>query len=127
MTLWAKKAISNASVVVLSQANTYADILTGDPANPDALPVISDVVIHGNTYVTFTATNAQTVGVQYYVNRSGATMPDTYDASALTEPRLYGQVNFPGLKKGDVVIFRAYAARQSGQTLSAETADGFPV
>jgi len=125
VTLWGTKAITNASVVVLSQANTYADILTGDPANPDALPVISSVVIHGNSYITYTATNAQTTGIQYYINRSGVTMPDTYDASAQTVARLFGECNIPGLKNGDVVTFRVYAARGSGQTLSAETADAF--
>lgn len=125
VTLWSAKAITNASVVVLSQLNTYADILTGDPANPDALPVISSVVIHGNSYVTFSTTNAQTAGIQYCLNRPGDTMPDTYDASAQTVARLFGQCNIPGLNSGDVVTFRAYAARVTGQILSAETADAF--
>ena len=125
VTLWGTKAVTNASVVVLSQLNTYADILTGDLANPDALPVITNVVIHDNSYVSFSVTNAQTAGIQYYLNRPGDTMPDTYDASAQTVARLFGQCNIPGLKKGDVVTFRAYAARATGQILSAETADAF--
>jgi len=125
VTLWGRRKVSNASVVVLSQDNTYADILTGDPANPDALPEISNVVIHQNSYVTFTADNAQTVGVQYYVNRPNVTMPDTFDPDASVASRLYGEVNFPNVKKDDLITFRVYAARGSGQTLSAATADAF--
>ena len=125
VTLWGKRKQSNVSDVVLSQDNTYADILTGDPANPNALPEITNVAIHKNSYVTFTANNAQTVGVQYYVNRPNVTMPDTFDPDASAAKRLFGEVNFPGLKNGDLVTFRVFAARGSGQTLSAATAAAF--
>lgn len=125
VTLWGKKTLSGASVVVLSQANTYADILTGGPANPDALPVISGVTIHPEGYVTYTATNAQTTGIQVYLNRPGVDMPDTYVADAMQVLRYYGECNIPGLKEGDQVTFRVYAARSAGQPLNAETADAF--
>ena len=125
VTLWRSRALTNMAVVVLSSANTYADILDGNPANPNALPQISGVTIHRQGYVTFTTTGAQTYGIQVYINRSGAVMPDTFDASALQVPRLAGECNIPGLRAGDQVTFRAYAARLAGQTLSAETADGF--
>ena len=125
VTLWGSKKLTNRSVVVLSSANTYADILTSDPANPDALPKISEVAVRSASYVTFTATNAQTAGIQYYINKPGAQMPDTFDAAAGRVARVYGECNIPGLRKGDVVTFRAYAARGIAQTLTADTADGF--
>ena len=125
ITLWRSRAITNAAAVVLSSSNTYADIINGGTANPEGLPTITDLAIHREGYVTFTAAGAQSMGIQVYVNRSGAAMPDTFDASAIQVPRLAGECNIPGLKAGDEVIFRAYAARLAGQTLSAATADAF--
>ncbi|MEA4998425.1 MAG: hypothetical protein VB087_03460 [Candidatus Limiplasma sp.] len=125
VTLWRSRAITNAAAVVLNSANTYADIISGGTANPEGLPTISGLTIHREGYVTFTASGAQTMGIQVYVNRGGAAMPDTFDASALQVQRLGGECNIPGLKTGDEVIFRAYAARLAGQTLSAATADAF--
>lgn len=125
VTLWGSRTLSNAAVVVLSRTNTYADILAGTPANPDALPAISDVVSHTAGYVTFSTLNAQTMGIQAYINQPGATMPDTFVPGALQVPRLGGECNIPGIQAGDVITYRAYAARLAGQTLSADTADAF--
>jgi hypothetical protein len=110
---------------VLSRANTYAEILTGTTANPDALPEINAVQSHTPGYVTFQVTGAQTAGIQAYVNRGSLAMPDTFVPDALQVPRLYGECNVPGLRAGDEVTYRAYAARQAGQALSAGTADAF--
>jgi hypothetical protein len=125
VTLWGSRARTNAAVVVLSRANTYAEILTGTTANPDALPEINAVQSHTPGYVTFQVTGAQTAGIQAYVNRGSLAMPDTFVPDALQVPRLYGECNVPGLRAGDEVTYRAYAARQAGQALSAGTADAF--
>ncbi len=125
VTLWASRSRTNASVVVLSQANTYAEILTGTTANPEGLPEITAVTGHPQGYVTYQTTGAQTSGVQAYIGRGGVDMPDTFVPTALHVPRLFGECNIPGIKTGDVITYRVYAAKQAGQTLSAATADAF--
>lgn len=123
--LWRRQLISGVDAVVLSQADTYATILVGGSGDPDALPTITDVKHNAYSAITYTVTGAQTSGIQYYVNPSKETMPDTYLANAGHLLMQSGECNIPGLKNGDRVVCRVFATALPGAVLSPDTVDAF--
>lgn len=123
--LWRSAPLSSMDAVVLSDANTYATVLVRGSGDPNALPDITGVTIAPNGAVTYSAPGAATSGVQYYINRPGISMPDTYRVDAGRVLQHLGECNIPGLRDGDQVIFRVFACAQANVTLTAETADAF--
>lgn len=124
ITLWRNKPLSGVDVVVLSDNQTFATILTGG-GSPDALPVISNVAVEKYGAVTFKADGAQTMGIQYYVSNAERDMPDTYMADAKIVLMQNGECNIPDLKDGDIVTFRPFATAKEGATLSPDTVNAF--
>lgn len=123
--LWRSAPLSNVDVVVLSDANTYATVLVGGSGDPDALPTLSNVSVNAWGTISYTASGAAASGVQYYINRPGINMPDTYMAGAGHVLEQLGECNIPGLNKGDLVTFRVFACAKANVPLTADTADGF--
>ncbi|MEG2315751.1 MAG: MBG domain-containing protein, partial [Clostridia bacterium] len=121
--LWRGKALTGVNAVVLSAADTYATLITNGKADPDALPKISNLREYYNAAL-FDAPGALTLGIQYYVGSKVRDMPDTWVADAKTAPMQYGECNIPGIQKGDVVTYRAFASLKQGK-LGQDTADAF--
>ncbi|MDD3409863.1 MAG: hypothetical protein PHY12_03550, partial [Eubacteriales bacterium] len=126
VTLWAAQAITGQDVVVLSQTETYAAIVSGGSGAPDALPEITNVKVKDAT-LSYDVKNAQTTGVQYYVGKAIHEMGDRFEEGALRVAAEAGKtsVTLSGLQKGDVVTYRVFAAREAGASLTAQTQSAF--
>ena len=125
ITLWRAQALSGTDVVVLSDQDTYAAVINGGTASPDALPVISNVKATPYGSITFDTDTGNTLGVQYIVSDKEEEMADTWVPTAGVALLRGGECTIPGLKDGDVVTFRAFACAQAGVTLSGDTASAF--
>ena len=125
VTLWRAQALSGTDVVVLSDQDTYAAVINGGTASPDALPVIRNVRAAPYGSITFETDTGNTLGVQYIVSDKEEEMADTWEPTAGVVLMRGGECTIPGLKDGDVVTFRAFACAQAGVTLSGDTASAF--
>ena len=125
VTLWRKQALSGVDVVVLSDANTYAAVLNGGSAAPDALPKITNVKARAYGAVTFDTDTGNSLGVMYIVSNQEEELPDTWAPTAGMAYMQGGECLIPGVKPGDVVTFRAFACAQAGAQLTGDTADAF--
>lgn len=125
VTLWRTQTLSGTDVVVLSDQNTYAAVINGGTASPDALPIISNVKASPYGSITFETDTGNTLGVQYIVSDKEEEMADTWVPTAGIALLRGGECTIPGLKDGDVVTFRAFACAQAGVTLSGDTASAF--
>ena len=126
VTLWRAQALSGTDVVVLSDQDTYAAVINGGAASPDALPVIRNVKATPYGSITFETDAGNTLGVQYIVSDKEEEMADTWVPHRRRGPASgAGKCTIPGLKDGDVVTFRAFACAQAGVTLSGDTASAF--
>lgn len=125
VTLWRAQALSGTDVVVLSDQDTYAAVINGGAASPDALPVIRNVKATPYGSITFETDTGNTLGVQYIVSDKEEEMADTWVPTAGVALLRGGECTIPGLKDGDVVTFRAFACAQAGVTLSGDTASAF--
>ncbi|MDD3334372.1 MAG: hypothetical protein PHI98_02535 [Eubacteriales bacterium] len=126
ITLWRSEKISSVDVVALSGNDTYAAIISGGQADVDALPEITSVNVSKTGVVNVKATGAKTIGVQYILSDKEQELRDAYQAGAqwiLCDAE--GKATIPGVKEGDIVTLRAYAAKDEGATLSPETTDAF--
>jgi len=125
VTLWRKQALSGVDAVVLSDANTYAAIVNGGAASPDALPKITNVKARGYGAVTFDTDTGNSLGVMYIVSNKEEELPDTWAPTAGMVYMQGGECVIPGVKPGDVVTFRAFACAQAGARLTGDTASAF--
>ena len=125
VTLWRAQALSGTDVVVLSDQDTYAAVINGGTASPDALPVIRNVRAAPYGSITFETDTGNTLGVQYIVSDKEEALADTWEPTAGVVLMRGGECTIPGLKDGDVVTFRAFACAQAGVTLSGDTASAF--
>lgn len=124
--LWGNSALTGVDVAVLSDAETYATVVVSGSGAPDALPEITGVIADPQTNtISYSAGGALTSGVQYYVNRNGVRMPDTYVADAKRMLGQNGACALPGLKAGDVITYRVFATALPNITLKADTVDAF--
>ena len=82
VTLWRAQALSGTDVVVLSDQDTYAAVINGGAASPDALPVIRNVKATPYGSITFETDTGNTLGVQYIVSDKEEEMADTWVPTA---------------------------------------------
>lgn len=129
VTLWRASKLDKLSAVALSGGGTYVAMLSDGSGEADALPVITSLTADRKGNVTVGASNAKTYGVQYFVNTTMPATPDGYDADSNSGARWHhsssSSFTIPGLKHGDVVTLRAFAARDANVTLNAGTNDAF--
>ncbi|NLO86510.1 MAG: hypothetical protein GX096_13960 [Clostridiales bacterium] len=125
VTLWREKALHDVDVVILAGRDTYTTIVKNGEAVPDALPVISGETVINSKVVQFKASNATTMGIQYYVSTARYDMPDAYDSNAKIAMMKNGEVVIPDLRPGDIVTYRAFGCIMPDAKLNEQTQDAF--
>ncbi|MEF9879131.1 MAG: hypothetical protein RR975_06840 [Clostridia bacterium] len=125
ITLWRKQMLDKVEAVVLSDTNTFATIITQGSGSPVALPGLISNEQRMYSAISFTSDGAKTMGVQYIVSNKEQDMADTFVNGASIALMKDGECNLVGLKNGDIITYRAFAAAKENVMLTADTASGF--
>ena len=127
--LWGLGALDATDLAATDGERVYTAVVMGGAAEATERLAIDGITVEdladGSMKVSFTAEDAGTAGVMFYVGDEAANLPDTYAPEAAIALASGSEVILTGIPAGKAVSLRVFAAKAQGASLTAETADGF--